>query len=427
MTDGKAREREETVRGGPPARSASELPEIGSAEALRYARHMVLDEIGEEGQRRLKAARVLIVGAGGLGSPASLYLAAAGVGTLGLVDFDDVDASNLQRQVLYGESHIGTAKLDAARARLRDLNPHIEIVKHPVRLTSDNALDIIRDYDIVVDGTDNFPTRYLVNDACVLLGKRNVYGSILKFEGQVSVFGGDDAPCYRCLFRQPPPPGLVPSCAEGGVLGVLPGVIGSLQALETVKLITGVGEPLVGRLLLFDGAKLRWRELKLRKNPDCPVCGDDPTVTELIDYEVFCGLKEPGAEAAVSGGPDEAAAGPAGEAAGDGRVPDEITPNELKERIDAGVDLDLIDVREPYEWKLFNLEEYGAELIPLQQLQARLDDLDRDREIVFYCRSGARSGDVVRYLREQGWDRVRNLTGGVLAWGDEVDPDTPRY
>ena len=399
-----------------------ELPEINSAEALRYARHMVLDDVGEEGQRKLKAAKVLIVGAGGLGSPVSLYLAAAGVGTLGLVDADAVDASNLQRQVLYGESDVGRPKLDAAAARLRDLNPHIEVRTHPVRLASDNALEIIRDYDLVVDGTDNFPTRYLVNDACVLLGKRNVYGSILKWEGQVSVFGGDDAPCYRCLFRQPPPPGLVPTCAEGGVLGVLPGVIGSLQALETVKLITGVGEPLIGRLLMFDASKLSWRELKLRKNPECPACGEDPTVTELIDYEEFCGITE---DTEYTEYTEDA------EGAEGGDAPDELSPEitatELHERLENGADLDLIDVRDPYEWKLFNLEEYGAELIPLNRLEGRLDDLDKDREAVFYCRSGARSGDVVRYLRQHGWDKARNLTGGILAWGDEVDPDVPRY
>ncbi len=386
------------------------LPELNRAEALRYARHMVLNDVGEAGQRKLKAAKVLLVGAGGLGSPASLYLAAAGVGTLGLVDPDAVDASNLQRQVLYGESQIGSPKLEAAKARLQDLNPHITIRTHSVRLTSENALDIIRDYHIVVDGTDNFPTRYLVNDACVILGKRNVYGSVLKFEGQLSVFGGDDAPCYRCLFRQAPPPGLVPSCAEGGILGVLPGIIGSLQALETVKLITGVGEPMIGRLLLFDGAKLSFRELKLKKNPDCPVCGEDPTVTELIDYEEFCGVAE-GAE----------------EGAEEGVVPSEITVKELHRRLQNGADLELIDVRESYEWKVFNLEEYGAELIPLHKLQSRLEDLDREREIVFYCRSGARSGDVVKYLREHGWDRVRNLAGGTLAWADEIDPDAPRY
>jgi molybdopterin/thiamine biosynthesis adenylyltransferase/rhodanese-related sulfurtransferase len=391
--------------------------DLSPAETLRYARHIVLDEVGEEGQRRLRTARVLVVGAGGLGSPASLYLAAAGVGTLGLVDFDAVDASNLQRQVLYGESDLGRPKLDAAVDRLRDMNPHIAVVPHPVRLTSENALDVIRDYDIVVDGTDNFPTRYLVNDACVLLGKRNVYGSILKFEGQVSVFAGDDAPCYRCLFRQPPPPGLVPSCAEAGVLGALPGVIGSIQALETVKLITGAGDPLIGRLLLFDGLTMKWREMKLRRNPDCPVCGHDPTVTELIDYEEFCGY----------GGTDGVDPGSDGASGHDGDVPEEIGATELKERLDRGADLDLIDVREPYEWRIFNLESHGAKLIPLGQLESRLDELDPDRETVFYCRSGHRSGDVTRYLRLNGWSRARNLSGGILAWGDEVDPDTPRY
>jgi sulfur-carrier protein adenylyltransferase/sulfurtransferase len=393
-------------------------PELSSSETLRYARHIVLDEVGEEGQRKLKAARVLIVGAGGLGSPASLYLAAAGVGTLGLVDFDTVDASNLQRQVLYGESDLGRPKLEAAMARLRDLNPHIRLVAHPERLTSANALEIIRDYDIVVDGTDNFPTRYLVNDACVLLGKRNVFGSILKFDGQLSVFaGGDDAPCYRCLFRQPPPPGLVPSCAEGGVLGVLPGVIGSLQALEAVKLITGAGEPMIGRLLLFDGLKLSWRELRLRRNPACPVCGDNPTVTELIDYDVFCGL-EP-AETGLEPEPDGVVQ--------DGGPPFEIEVLELKERLDRGDALDLVDVREPYEWRIANLEPYGARLIPMHDVVDRVGELDPDREIVVYCRSGARSADVVRYLRDQGYDRARNLRGGVLAWGEAIDPSFPRY
>jgi sulfur-carrier protein adenylyltransferase/sulfurtransferase len=402
------------------------MNELSSAETLRYARHIVLDEVGEEGQRRLKAARVLIVGAGGLGSPASLYLAAAGVGTLGLVDFDVVDASNLQRQVLYGESDLGQPKLDAATARLRDLNPHVRVVAHPERLTSANALDIIGGYDIVVDGTDNFPTRYLVNDACVLLGKRNVYGSILKFDGQLSVFaGGDDAPCYRCLFRQPPPPGLVPNCAEGGVLGALPGIIGSLQALEAIKLITGAGEPMIGRLLLFDGLKLRWRELRLRRNPDCPVCGDHPTVTELIDYDVFCGITE-AAEADMPDADMPDADMPDAETSRED-TPDEIEVAQLKERLDRGDDLDLIDVREPFEWRIANLEPYGARLIPMGELGDRVDELDPQREIVFYCRSGARSGDVVRYLREQGYHRARNLVGGVLAWGAEIDPSFPRY
>jgi sulfur-carrier protein adenylyltransferase/sulfurtransferase len=393
------------------------LPGLSGAETLRYARHIVLDHVGEEGQRRLKAARVLIVGAGGLGSPASLYLAAAGVGTLGLVDFDTVDASNLQRQVLYGERDLGRPKLDAALDRLRDLNPHVRLIAHPARLSSANALGIIGDYDIVIDGTDNFPTRYLVNDACVLLGKRNVYGSILKFEGQLSVFGGgDDAPCYRCLFREPPPPGLVPSCAEGGVMGVLPGVIGSLQALEAIKLITGAGEPMIGRLLLFDALKLRWRELRLRRNPDCPVCGDEPTVTGLIDYDVFCGVA-PGAGASGEAATEEDRAA----------LEFEIDPLELKDRLDRGEALELVDVREPFEWRIANLGEYGARLIPMGDLEERLEELDHQREVVVYCRSGARSADVVRFLRSQGYDRARNLRGGILAWGEAVDPSVPRY
>ena len=423
-----------------------ELPELSSAETLRYARHIVLDEVGETGQRRLKAARVLVVGAGGLGSPVSLYLAAAGVGRIGLVDFDDVNASNLQRQILYGQGDLGRPKLDVAVERLGDLNPHVEVVRHDARLTSDNALDILRPYDLVIDGTDNFPTRYLVNDACVLLGKRNVYGSILKWEGQVSVFGGDDAPCYRCLFRQPPPPGLVPSCAEGGVLGVLPGVIGSLQALEAIKLITGSGEPLIGRLLLFDALRLSWRELKLRRNPECPVCGDAPTVTELIDYEEFCGMgtgtstqrgtaAHPGAATSAGAGTDPTAGRDRGPDGDGGRgagadaleVPLEIGAGELKERLDHGEEVALIDVREPFEWKIFNLGDHGARLIPLGQLEDRLDELDPKREIIFYCRSGNRSWNVMRYLRDRGWERVRNLRGGILAWGDEVDPSVPRY
>ena len=394
---------------------------LSGAETLRYARHLVLDEVGDEGQRRLKAARVLVVGAGGLGAPVSLYLAAAGVGTVGLVDFDTVEASNLHRQVLFGESDLGRPKLEAAADRLRDLNPHIEIRLHPERLTSENALDIIRPYDIVVDGTDNFPTRYLVNDACVLLGKRNVYGSILKFDGQVSVFGGDDAPCYRCLFRQPPPPGLVPNCAEGGVLGALPGIVGSMQALETIKLITGAGDPLIGRLMLFDGLSMRWRELKLRRNPECPVCGDDPTVTELIDYEAFCGVDE--AQEQKDTGDVNRGAAKVQESA----EADEIGAAELKERLDQGEELDLVDVREPFEWRIANLESYGARLIPMGDLEERLDELDPDRETVFICRSGARSGDVTRYLRQRGFQRARNLRGGMMAWGDEVDPNVPRY
>lgn len=374
-------------------------------ERLRYARHLILPDVGIEGQRRLKAARALVIGAGGLGSPVGLYLAAAGVGRIGLVDFDVVDETNLHRQVLFGESDIGRHKLDAAVDRLRDVNPHIEIVPHPVRLTSENALDLFADYDLVVDGTDNFPTRYLVNDACVLSGKPYVYGSIFRFEGQVSVFAAKDGPCYRCLFREPPPPGLVPSCGEAGVLGVLPGVIGSLQALEAIKWILGVGDSLVGRLVLFDALALRFREVRIRRNPDCPVCGDRPTVTELIDYEAFCGLKP---------------------ASGAESLP-EITPAELKERLDRGDALTIVDVREPHEWEIANLEPYGARLIPMREIEARLGELDRDAEIVLHCKTGGRSAIVLRQLREAGYTRLWNLKGGILAWADEVDPSLPKY
>lgn len=374
-------------------------------ERLRYARHLILPDVGIEGQRRLKAARALVIGAGGLGSPVGLYLAAAGVGRIGLVDFDVVDETNLHRQVLFGESDIGRHKLDAAVDRLRDVNPHIEIVPHPVRLTSENALELFADYDLVVDGTDNFPTRYLVNDACVLSGKPYVYGSIFRFEGQVSVFAAKDGPCYRCLFREPPPPGLVPSCGEAGVLGVLPGVIGSLQALEAIKWILGVGDSLVGRLVLFDALALRFREVRIRRNPDCPVCGDRPTVTELIDYEAFCGLKP---------------------ASGAESLP-EITPAELKERLDRGDALTIVDVREPHEWEIANLEPYGARLIPMREIEARLGELDRDAEIVLHCKTGGRSAIVLRQLREAGYTRLWNLKGGILAWADEVDPSLAKY
>ncbi len=384
--------------------------DLSPEELQRYARHIVLPDVGLEGQRRLKAARVLVVGAGGLGSPVALYLAAAGVGTLGLVDFDDVDASNLQRQVLYGEWDIGRSKLDAAEERLQSANPHVRIEKHPVKLTSANALEILGSYDVIVDGTDNFPTRYLVNDACVLLGKPCVYGSIYRFEGQVSVFDADKGPCYRCLFREPPPPGLVPSCAEGGVLGVLPGVIGSLQALEAIKLITGAGEPLVGRLLLFDALKLRWRELNLRRNPDCPVCGDAPSITELIDYDVFCGVSPA----------DDGVGAPAER---DG----EITPAELKRRLDRGEAITLLDVREPFEWLIANLGEYGARMIPMHEIPRRTGELDPSSEIVVYCQSGVRSADVQRFLQSAGFRRVRNLTGGILRWQHDVDPTIRRY
>jgi len=388
------------------------LPDLTQAETLRYNRHLILPEVGLEGQRKLKAAKVLLVGAGGLGSPSALYLAAAGVGTLGLVDFDVVDETNLQRQVLYGTKDVGRPKLEAASERITDVNPNVRVVQHPQRLTSENALDILADYDVIVDGTDNFPTRYLVNDACVLLGKPNVYGSIFRFEGQVSVFATRGGPCYRCLFREPPPPGLVPSCAEGGVLGVLPGIIGSLQALETIKLIIGQGKTLAGRLLLFDALTMRWRELTVRRNPACPACGDQPTVTKLIDYEEFCGLRQQRAQAAAADA-----------------VP-EIGAAELRDRLDAGDPIALIDVREPHEWDIVNLGSYGARLIPLGELPERLSelsDLNSADEIVVYCRTGRRSARAAGLLREAGFMRVLNLRGGMHAWADEVDPTAPKY
>jgi len=399
-----------SIAGGASAIDAEVGRDLSPDEVLRYSRHLIMPEVAMGGQRKLKAARVLLVGAGGLGSPLGLYLAAAGVGTLGLVDFDVVDATNLQRQVLYGSSDVGRPKLDAAAERLRDVNPHVEIVPHEVRLTSENALRILEPYDVVVDGTDNFPTRYLVNDACVLLGKPNVYGSIFRFEGQVSVFFAEKGPCYRCLFPEPPPPGLVPSCAEGGVLGVLPGIIGSLQALETIKLILGAGESLIGRLLLFDALMLRWRELKLRKNPDCPVCGERRTVTALVDYEEFCGIPQAIAADAVER---------------DALV--EMTASELKERLDEGEPITIIDVREPHEWEIANLEPYGARLIPIGEFAEQMHELNSADQIVVHCRSGARSAKAFRQLHAAGFRRIWNLKGGILAWTEEVDPTLPRY
>ncbi len=408
------------------------LPELERAELARYARHLSLPEVGPEGQRRLKAGRVLIVGAGGLGSPVGLYLAAAGVGTIGLVDYDAVDVTNLQRQVLYGESDLGRRKTDAAAERLADLNPHVRLVRHDLHLTREDALEVIRDYDVVVDGTDNFPTRYLVNDACVLLGKPYVYGSILRFEGQVSVFDGARGPCYRCLFREPPPPGLVPSCAEGGVLGVLPGIVGSLQALEAIKLLIGQGQTLLGRLLLFDALALSFRELRLRKNPDCPVCGEHPTITELIDYEDFCGLR-PASDAAAGSGtsPGDVATAVAGDTAdvavaAEG-LPREVGARELKQLLDAGVDIDLVDIREPYEWAIANLEPYGARLIPMGQLGARLDELKQDRPVVLYCHTGGRTARALAALAQAGVTGISHLKGGIAAWTADVDPTLPRY
>ncbi len=380
------------------------MPDLDRDELVRYSRHLVLPEVGEDCQRRLKAARVLLVGTGGLGSPLGLYLAAAGVGTLGLVDFDVVDASNLQRQIIHGTRDVGRPKIASARDRLIDVNPHVQVIGHETRLTSDNALDLVREYDIVVDGTDNFPTRYLVNDACVLAGKPNVYGSIFRFEGQASVFGVPGQPCYRCLYPEPPPPGLVPSCAEGGVLGVLPGVIGTIQATETIKLILGAPETLAGRLLLFDAWGMRFRELKLRRDPACPVCGDVRTLHALIDYDQFCGLGR-------------------GEPA---TTAHEIDARELKRRIDTGERVQLIDVREPHEHAIARIP--GAVLIPLSQVVGRMAELDPARELVVHCKLGGRSAKAIEALRAAGYaGAMVNLRGGIQAWGEQVDPSLPRY
>lgn len=383
------------------------LPELTTDELSRYSRHIILPEVGIEGQRKLKAARVLCVGTGGLGSPLAFYLAAAGIGTLGLVDFDVVDASNLQRQIIHSTKDIGRKKLDSAEEKLKALNPALNVVKHETMLSSANALEILKDYDIVADGTDNFPTRYLVNDACVLLGKPNVYGSIFRFEGQASVFATQEGPCYRCLYPEPPPPGLVPSCAEGGVLGILPGLVGVIQATEVIKLILGGGSPLIGRLLLVDALGMRFRELKLRKNPECPVCGANPTVTTLIDYQQFCGIKpETQEEKSLKNG-----------------IP-QLTVRALKQMLDAGKDLMILDVREPYEYQIANI---GGTLIPQNDVPQRLAEIDRDREIVVQCRSGARSQRIAEFLKQAGYPKVVNLAGGILAWSDEIDPTVKKY
>ncbi|PSQ86476.1 MAG: molybdenum cofactor biosynthesis protein MoeB [Bacteroidetes bacterium QS_3_64_15] len=392
--------------------------ELSPDELQRYSRHLTLPEFGREGQEELKNSSVLLVGAGGLGSPAATYLAAAGVGRIGLADFDEVEASNLQRQILYGTSDVGRPKLDAAAERLNDLNPHVEIERHEVRLTSDNALGIIDDYDVVADGTDNFPTRYLVNDACVMTGTPNVYASIFRFEGQVSVFGTEDGPCYRCLYEEPPPSGLVPSCAEGGVLGILPGFIGTLQATEVIKLLTGVGEPLVGRLLMTDALNMDFRTVNVPTNPDCPVCGENPTVTELIDYEAFCGIPQDD-EASTNGTAD------ADVSDSDDAIP-ETSVHALKHRRDAGDAPFVLDVREPYEAEIASID--ADQLIPVDELADRLHELeaDPDEEVVVHCRSGGRSAKATKFLREKGYD-ASNLDGGVLAWSDEIDPDVPQY
>jgi sulfur-carrier protein adenylyltransferase/sulfurtransferase len=372
------------------------------AELRRYARHFSLPEFGETGQRRLKGARVLLVGAGGLGSPAALYLAAGGVGVLGLVDDDRVDETNLQRQILYGTAVLGQPKGAAAAGRLRDLNPHVHVEPFATRLTSQNALEILRDFDVIVDGSDNFPTRYLVSDACVLLGKPDVYGAIFRFEGQVSVFGASGGPCYRCLFRDPPPPDLVPSCEQAGVLGVVPGVVGSLQALEALKLLTGIGETLAGRLLLFDGLPLRFRELPLRRDPECPACGEDPTIRELIDYEAFCGT-------AVASEDDGV----------------EWSVRRLQRQIASGGPVQLVDVREPWEWSISRLDD--AVLIPLRELPRRFGELDPARTVVTYCHTGRRSLVARQFLLAQGFADVRSLRGGVEEWAVEIDPSMARY
>jgi adenylyltransferase/sulfurtransferase len=387
------------------------LPQLSNDEIGRYSRHLLLPEVGLEGQQKLKAAKVLCVGTGGLGSPLAFYLAAAGIGTLGLVDFDVVDESNLQRQIIHSTADVGRPKIDSAAEKLKALNPYLNVVKHETMLTSANALEIIRDYDIVADGTDNFPTRYLVNDACVLMGKPNAYGSIFRFEGQASVFATKEGPCYRCLYPEPPPPGLVPSCAEGGVLGILPGLVGVIQATEVIKFILGKGEPLIGRLLLVDSLNMHFRELKLRKNPDCPVCGKNPTVTKLIDYNQFCGIHpEPKADS-VNGTPVQNGIS-------------QISPIELKRRLDAGEDLFVLDVREPHEYQIANL---GAKLIPLGDLPARVNELDSSREIVVHCKSGGRSQKAAEFLAQSGFKKLHNLAGGINAWSTDVDPKVAKY
>jgi adenylyltransferase/sulfurtransferase len=390
-------------------RAASEV-DLSADEIKRYSRHLIMPEVGVDGQKKLKAGSVLCIGAGGLGSPAAMYLAAAGVGRIGIVDFDVVDFSNLQRQLLHGTSDVGRSKLASAKDRLRDLNPHIEIDTYETTVTSDNALDLFKPYDVILDGTDNFPTRYLVNDACVLTGKPNAYGSIFRFEGQASVFATREGPCYRCLYPEPPPPGLVPSCAEGGVLGVLPGIIGVIQATEAIKLILGVGEPLIGRFLIYDALKMRFRELKLRKDPDCPVCGTHPTVTKLIDYEQFCGIR-----------PEPAAAQQTGAAVSEW----ETTSADLKKRVDAGDDVFILDVREPNEYQICRIP--GAVLIPLGELPRRYAELPKDKDIVAHCKMGGRSAKAQEFLQSVGFKRVKNLKGGILDWIDKVDPSQPKY
>jgi len=397
-----------SVAGGAPSVQEA-LPELSGDEIKRYSRHLIMPEVGVEGQKKLKASKVLCIGAGGLGSPAAMYLAAAGIGTLGIVDFDVVDFSNLQRQIIHGTPDVGRAKLASAKDRLNALNPNVHIETYEEALSSENALRLFAPYDVILDGTDNFPTRYLVNDACVLTGKPNAYGSIFRFEGQASVFATKEGPCYRCLYPEPPPPGLVPSCAEGGVFGVLPGIIGVIQATETIKLVLGAGEPLIGRFLIYDALRMRFRELKLRKDADCPVCGTHPTVTKLIDYEQFCGVA-----------PHQVAA-----AAAPVTNADALTSRELKQELDRGDEVMIVDVREPQEYQINRLP--GSILIPLGDLPKRYVELDPNANIVTQCKSGMRSAKAQDFLRSKGFTRVRNLTGGVLGWIDQVDPSQPKY
>jgi molybdopterin/thiamine biosynthesis adenylyltransferase/rhodanese-related sulfurtransferase/molybdopterin converting factor small subunit len=405
-----------SVAGGAPATAETartglhperELPELTNEEIKRYSRHLIMPEVGIEAQKKLKAAKVLCIGAGGLGSPAALYLTAAGVGTLGIVDFDTVDFSNLQRQILHGTPDVGRSKLASAKDKLNAINPNVKIETYETALSSENALELFAPYDVILDGTDNFPTRYLVNDACVLLGKPNAYGSIFRFEGQASVFATKEGPCYRCLYPEPPPPGLVPSCAEGGVLGVLPGIIGIIQATETIKLIIGVGEPLIGRFMIYDALKMKFRELKLRKDPDCPVCGTHPTLTKLIDYDQFCGV--------VPAAPEPVIVNHA----------TEITAVELKQRLDRGDKLKIVDVREPNEYQINRIE--GSQLIPLGDVPQRYQELDKNDEIVVQCKMGGRSAKAADFLRSVGFTKVLNLKGGILDWIDKVDPSQPKY
>ncbi|HEV2745436.1 MAG TPA: molybdopterin-synthase adenylyltransferase MoeB, partial [Rubrobacter sp.] len=388
----------------PLVQSPNGAVELSNDEIALYSRHLIMPEVALDGQKKLKAAKVLTVGTGGLGSPLALYLAAAGIGTIGIVDFDVVDESNLQRQIIHGTSDVGRPKVESASDKILDINPNVEVVVHEEALTSENALEIFADYDVIVDGTDNFPTRYLVNDACVLLGKPNVYGSIFRFEGQASVFWAEEGPCYRCLYPEPPPPGLVPSCAEGGVLGILPGAIGVVQATEAVKLILGIGEPLIGRLMLYDALGMSFREMKLRKDPGCPICGENPTVTELIDYEEFCGIPQANAAQQENGVP-------------------EITVKEIKSKLDNGEPINVLDVRAPHEYEVANI---GVKLVPLGELPRRLAEFDQNENFAIHCKTGGRSAKAVKLLQDAGFGNVYNVKGGITAWSEEIDPSVPK-